>query len=272
MMTKREREFIATVRAFYARHKRRKLPWRKTKNPYHILVSEVMLQQTQVERVVPKYELFLRTFPTVAVLAKSPLSTVLKAWQGLGYNRRAKMLHECAKVVHQKYKGVFPKEHEALMALPGIGHYTAGAVMAFAFNRAIPIIETNIRSVYLHHFFAYDFEVTDEEIMRLIARTLDEKNPRTWYYALMDYGSFIKKMYGNPNQRSKHHTKQSTFKGSDREIRGAIIRLLTEKGYTRTSLLVALKQFSDLRIDAQLHKLVKEGMVTKGGRMFALAN
>jgi A/G-specific adenine glycosylase len=271
-MNKKEREFITTVKEFYKRHKRRKLPWRKTKDAYHILVSEVMLQQTQVERVIPKYETFFRTFPTLEVLANAPLGEVLRMWQGLGYNRRAKMLHECAKTIMTKYNGVFPRDYDALVALPGIGHYTAGAVMAFAYNKAIPIIETNIRSVYLYTFFEYDFEVDDSELMELIERTCDVKNPRTWYYALMDYGAFIKKVYGNPNRRSKHHTKQSTFKGSDREIRGALIRLLIEKMHTRTAFLATLKQFPDLRIDAQLHKLVKEGLVSKKGRHYTLAS
>lgn len=270
-MTKKEREFIATVNAFYRRHKRRKLPWRHTKNPYHILVSEIMLQQTQVDRVLPKYELFLRTFPTLDVLHASPLSAVLRTWQGLGYNRRAKMLHECAKTIVNNYGGLTPGTYEELTALPGVGHYTAGAVMAFAYNTAIPIIETNIRSVYLHHFFAYDMEVTDADILPLVERTLDRKNPRAWYYALMDYGAYIKKMYGNPNTRSKHHTKQATFKGSDRHIRGTLIRILGRDSMTRTAVLLALKEFPDIRVDAQLHKLVKEGLIVYKGRQYLLA-
>jgi len=269
-MNKKETAFILIVKEYYRRHRRRALPWRKTKNPYHILVSELMLQQTQVDRVVPKYELFLRTFPTVEVLAKSPLSAVLRVWQGLGYNRRAKMLHECAKIVCEKHKGVFPRDHALLMALPGIGHYTAGAVMAFSWNIGVPIIETNIRSVYLHHFFGGLYEVADDEIMKLIVKTLDVQNPRAWYYALMDYGAFIKKMYGNPNTRSRHHAKQSAFKGSDREIRGAIIRILSERTATRTALLVALRRFEDIRVDAQLHALVREGLIVKQGRIYQL--
>ncbi len=271
-MTKKEREFITIVKAFYRQHKRRKLPWRHTKDPYCILVSEVMLQQTQVDRVVPKYTDFLRQFPTVEILAKAPLSTVLSAWQGLGYNRRAKMLHDAAKTITHDCGGQTPTVMGELEALPGVGRYTAGAVMAFAFNTPVPIIETNIRSVYLYHFFEYDFEVSDSELMPLIERTLDRKNPRSWYYALMDYGAYIKKVYGNPNERSKHHTKQSTFKGSDREIRGAIIRLLANQPYTRTDCLLALRQFSDIRIDAQLTKLKKEGLISYTGRIYALPN
>lgn len=271
-MTQKEKAFIAIVLAFYRRHKRRKLPWRHTTNPYHILVSEVMLQQTQVERVVPKYTEFLRAFPTVEVLATSPLSAVLRAWQGLGYNRRAQHLHECAKIVFQKYKGVFPKDYEILKALPGLGPYTAGAVMAFSYNKAVPLIETNIRSVFLHHFFEYDTEVSDTDIMPLIERTLDTKNPRTWYYALMDYGAFIKKMYGNPNERSKHHVRQSTFKGSDREIRGAIIRLLSVRPHSRRLIHTLLKRFSDIRIDAQLEKLHSEHLIQRKGVSFSLSD
>lgn len=270
-MTKKEKEFISTVKEFYKRHKRRKLPWRHTKNPYDILVSEIMLQQTQVDRVIPKYEHFLRTFPTLEVLAHAPLGAVLRVWQGLGYNRRAKMLHECAKVIVHECGGMIPNTYEELKALPGIGHYTAGAVMAFAWNTAIPIIETNIRSVFLYHFFEYDTEVKDDALFPYIERTLDRKNPRTWYYALMDYGAYIKKVYGNPNVRSRHHTKQSTFKGSDRQIRGALVRLLGESALTRTALLRSLKEFSDIRVDAQLHKLKKEGLISYRGRSYSLS-
>jgi A/G-specific adenine glycosylase len=269
-MTKKEKEFIATVREYYRRHKRRGLPWRKTKDPYRILVSEIMLQQTQVERVISKYEQFLQTFPTVELLAHAPLSSVLRLWQGLGYNRRAKMLHESAKVITEKYGGRFPRAYTELVGLPGVGRYTAGAVLAFAYNEAITLIETNVRSVYLHHFFDGLYEIGDKELMPLIERTLDTKNPRSWYYALMDYGSFIKKMYGNPNTRSRHHVRQSTFKGSDREIRGAIIRLLSARPHTRNLILKLLPQFPDIRVDVQLHALQQEGMVTKAGSRFTL--
>jgi A/G-specific adenine glycosylase len=265
-MNKKEKELVRTVKEYYRRHGRRSLPWRRTRDPYHILVSEVMLQQTQVERVIPKYKLFLRTFPAVHTLAQSSLSSVLRVWQGLGYNRRAKMLHECAKRITKKYNGQFPRTHEELMELPGIGHYTAGALMAFAFNKPIPVIETNIRSVYLHHFFKGKTDITDAEITRLVERTLDTKNPREWYYALMDYGAHIKKEFGNPNSRSKHYARQSAFKGSDREIRGAIIRLLAKKSYTRAQFQKELL-FSDIRIDATLMKLIREALIMfKHGR------
>ncbi len=269
-MYKKEKDFICTVWDFYHTSGRHALPWRKTKNPYRILVSEVMLQQTQVDRVIPKYQEFLKAFPTLGALAEAPLGVVLGHWQGLGYNRRAKMLHECAKAVVRDYGGALPSDEAKLRALPGIGAYTARAVLAFAFNIAKPLIETNVRTVYIHHFFADETDVTDMMLLPLIERTLPHDNPREWYYALMDYGSYLKRTVGNNISKSSHYTKQSTFKGSDRQIRGAIIRLLTtEKKITRTKLLTTLN-FDALRIDAQLERLMEEGMVVKNNRSYEL--
>lgn len=270
-MNERERKFVATVRDHYERHGRRSLPWRNTKDPYRILVSEIMLQQTQVERVVPKYRAFLKQFPTLSALARAPLGDVLRAWQGLGYNRRAKMLRECAKCIVTDHKGKFPRSHTELMKLPGIGHYTAGAIMAFAWNIPVPIIETNIRSAIIHHFFTDATDITDIQVIGYIEHTLEMEDPREWYYALMDYGAYIKKEFGNPNQRSTHYTKQSPFKGSDRQIRGALLRQCARNASTRRTLLKVLP-FEDIRIDAQLERLTKEGMIIKKGRVFLLPN
>lgn len=264
-MTRKEQKFVDTVWEYYERHGRRSLPWRKTKNPYRILVSEIMLQQTQVDRVLPKYAEFLKQFPTIKSLAEAPLGDVLRAWQGLGYNRRARMLHECAKTVCTERKGKFPRTHAELIKLPGVGHYTAGAVLAFVYNIPTPIIETNVRSVVIHHFFNDDTDVRDSEILKIVESTLDRERVREWYYALMDYGVYIKKEFGNPNSRSKHYAKQSTFKGSDRQIRGAIIRELTVREESRLSLHKKLP-FEIDRIDAQLEKLEREGMVQKKKR------
>ena len=233
-------------------------------------MSEIMLQQTQVDRVLPKYKAFLKEFPTAKALASTSLGDVLRAWQGLGYNRRAKMLHQCAQVVTNDLCGRWPKSFVGLKDLPGIGPYTAGAVMAFSYNQPVPLIETNVRTVYLHHFFNDDTDVTDNEIMALVELTLDQQNPREWYWALMDYGSYLKRTYGNPNSRAINYQKQSTFKNSDRQIRGAIIRTLTEKGCTRNTLLKKLSQFEDIRIDAQLEKLMTEEMVIKQGQKYLL--
>lgn len=269
-MNKKELQFIQTVWDHYENYGRRTLPWRKTKDPYKILVSEVMLQQTQVDRVKPKYSAFLGQFPTVFDLAAAPLKDVLIAWQGLGYNRRAKMLHACAQAVVQKYAGKFPQSKEALVELPGIGAYTAGAVMAFAFNKPVVLIETNVRSVYLHHFFSDASGVSDAELLPLIEKTLSKENARDWYAGLMDYGTYLKKQHGNPNTRSAHHAVQAAFKGSDRQIRGAIIKLLIHTERTRKMLLAELSAFEDVHVDAQLEKLKKEGMILFENKKYTL--
>lgn len=269
-MTQKDVAFIQAVRGYYAKNGRKGLPWRKTRDPYHILVSEIMLQQTQVDRVIPKYTAFLERFPDVAALAAASLREVLVLWQGLGYNRRAKMLHLCAQAIMDAHGGVFPKAHAELVALPGIGPYTASAVMAFAYARPTPFIETNIRSVYIHHYFADAHDVHDKELLVHIERTMPKKEVRAWYWGLMDYGTFIKKTYGNPNTRSKHHAVQSAFKGSDRQIRGAIIRSLAASAQTRSALHAELRHFDTLRIDAQIERLKEEGMIEQYGKRYQL--
>lgn len=269
-MRKNEQTFVRQVYAYYAHSGRHTLPWRKTKNPYHILVSEIMLQQTQVDRVIPRYHSFIKQFPSWDTLARASLGEVIRAWQGLGYNRRARMLHMCARDIVVAYKRKLPQSHSALMKLPGIGHYTAGAVLAFAYDIPVPIIETNIRTAYLHHFFKNTTDVSDKDILAYVERTLPANDVRTWYYALMDYGAYIKKTYGNQNTRGKGYTKQSPFQGSDRYIRGAIIRTLSEKNTTRASLHRTLPQFDVLRVDAQLENLLSEGLIEKHRHIYAL--
>ena len=246
---------------YYRAHKR-KLPWRDTKNPYRILVSEIMLQQTQVDRVIPKYRAFLKKFPTLLSLADAPLRDVLVLWQGLGYNRRAKMLHEAAQSVVERYNGKLPSERETLETLPGIGPYTAGAICVFAYNQPSAILETNIRSVYLHFFFKGKKSVSDKEILGYVLKSLDRDNPREWYSALMDYGAMLKKK-GNPNTRSKHYVKQSVFKGSDREIRGLILKtvLQSKKESAKGVLKEISKTHDKKRVCIQLKALQREGLV-----------
>ena len=275
-MNAREREFVKIVRGFYRRHGRHSLPWRRlrlrkdgTVDPYKITVSEIMLQQTQVDRVIPKYKAFVKTFPTVRALARAPLGDVLRAWQGLGYNRRAKMLHQCAKEVLEKHGGRFPRAYEELMALSGIGPYTAGAIMAFAFNTPVPLIETNVRTVYLHHFFKNKKQVRDTEIMHLVERTLDRKNPRMWYAALMDYGAHLKKTIGNQNTRSRQYTKQSAFKGSDREVRGAILRILAGGQKTKSDLINECMCEKE-RVEKQLSRLEQECLAVQKRSQYRL--
>jgi len=195
------KKFKQTIWAYHTAN-RRDFPWRKTHNPYYILVSEIMLQQTQTERVKQKYAEWLELFPTIEALAKAPLQKVLTTWKGLGYNRRALALKRTAEKIVDEYSGKFPNTYNHILDLPGIGPYTAGAVLAFAFNKAMPIIETNIRTVYIHFFFKDHGEIHDKEILELIEKTLDHENPREWYYALMDYGVMLKKTVGNLNKRT----------------------------------------------------------------------
>lgn len=270
-MTKKEQTFVSTVWQYYKMHGRHALPWRQTTNPYRILVSEIMLQQTQVDRVVPKYCEFLKLYPTAQKLAAAPLGDVLRAWQGLGYNRRAKFLHLAAQTVVIDLKGKWPKDEAGLRSLPGVGPYTAGAVLAFAYDQPVVLIETNVRQVYLHHFFKKTAEVHDTDIVKRVTETLQANNPRQWYWALMDYGAYLKQRYGSLNHQSKHYTKQSNFHGSDRQIRGAILKhLSTCNVLTAHALSVHLGTFKDERVAAQLARLVAEGLVHKNGNRYRL--
>lgn len=185
-----------------------------------------MLQQTQTERVVAKYREFMSSFPTIRELASASLLDILKVWQGLGYNRRARFLHQAAQMVCKEYNAILPETEEELVKLPGIGKATASAICAYAYDLPVVYIETNIRALFIHFFFQDRTDVQDKEILPLVEATLDRKNPRKWYSALMDLGTEIKKRYPNPSRRSKHHTTQSKFKGSRRELRGQVIRNL----------------------------------------------
>jgi A/G-specific adenine glycosylase len=265
--------FKKRVWKYYKTHKR-SLPWRETHNPYHILVSEVMLQQTQVERVRNFYNAFLKKFPTAKALAQAPLSAVLVLWKGLGYNRRAVNLKKAAETVMREFKGVFPADYTSLIALPGIGQSTAGAIMNFSYNIPTAFIETNIRSVYLHHFFKDKKDVSDKDVMKLIEETQDTKNPREWYYALYDYGTFLKKTIGNQNSRSRHYKKQSAFKGSNRELRSLMLSyLLAKKKSVSTSIL--FKYFTLLgkekgAVQKNVDAFLKEGVITRKGNTLSI--
>lgn len=262
-------KFQKKILDFYAVSGRHVLPWRQTSDPYRILVSEVMLQQTQVERVIPKYEAFLRAFPDVFSLAKAPVSSVLALWIGLGYNRRALYLKRTAEAIVERYGGIFPQTEKELQALPGIGAYTASAICAFAYNQSVVCIETNIRRVYIHEFFPERDDVSDKELLPHIQASVYHENPRQWYWALMDYGSHLKKSGVNPNRRSAHYSKQSTFVGSVREVRGAIIRLCTEGSISRTDLFSQYKKVDSVRVQKALDSLVKDQMisVSKAGKI-----
>ncbi len=220
-----------------------------------------MLQQTQVERVKNYYNAFLKKFPTPLHFAKAPLSEVLKMWKGLGYNRRAVNLILASKEI-ERY-GKFPKEYPALLSLPGIGPSTAGAIMNFSYNIPTPFIETNIRSVYLHFFFKNKIKVNDKEILECVEKTMDTGNPREWYYALYDYGVMLKKTIGNQNSRSIHYKKQSTFKGSNRELRAHILfYLVKNKKATIPELAKDLHKHKD-EIKRNIEAFLKEKVIQK---------
>ena len=188
-----------------------------------------MLQQTPVERVLKKYRLFVKIFPEFSSLAGASLNEILTVWQGLGYNRRAISLRKIAETIVTKFDSKLPSSEKDLIELPGIGRYTAAALVAFVHNRPSVIIETNIRTVYIHFFFKNEKHVKDTDIIPLIRRTLDRINPREWYYALMDYGAMLKKEYIHVGRRSAHYRRQTPFHGSHRQKRGMILRLLIRK-------------------------------------------
>lgn len=241
----------------------RPLPWRETRYPYAILVSEVMLQQTRVERVSQRYPAFLARFPDVATLANAPLAEVLAAWQGLGYNRRGVALKRAAEEIVSRYGGVVPAAPEELVTLPGIGPYTAGAIAAFAFGAPTAFIETNIRSVYLHFFFGDRSGVADRELAPFVTATMDGEDPRHWYYALMDYGVALKKRLPNPSRRSRHHAVQSPFRGSNREVRGAILKTLLASPGIGCAKLAELTGKDPERVGENLRRLETEGFIVQ---------
>lgn len=263
-------QFQHYILNWYTIYGRTHLPWRQTNEPYNILVSELMLQQTQVERVIPKYTAFLDKFPSVKTLAEAPLSEVLTLWQGLGYNRRAKFLHQAAKYVDNKLEGIFPTTFEQLTSLPGIGPYTAAAITTFAFNKPIPVIETNIRAVYIYHFFAKDEKISDADLIPLIKASIYQKNPKIWYSALMDYGSVLKKTMPNPSRKSKNHTVQSTFSTSPRKVRGEIIRYLTTYNQGSFKDIEATITGNKIYYSSAIHDLEKEGLIIRNGEMIKL--
>lgn len=218
-----------------------------------------MLQQTQVSRVIPKFEAFMQQFPTVQSLAQAELGEVLIVWSGLGYNRRAKFLWQAAQRISHEHADQFPKVLTELVKLPGIGNNTAGAIVAYAFNQPVVFIETNIRSVYIHHFFTDQEEVTDKQLIPLIELTLNMLSVREWYWALMDYGSNLKMSIGNAAVRSKTYSKQSAFHGSKRQIRGQVLKQLAQSAATFEELqfLITDGRLEEVLADLMSEKLIK---------------
>ncbi len=283
--------FRALVYDYYRKSGRHDLEWRNTRDPYRVLVSEFMLQQTQVARVRDKYRDFLFLFPTLSDLAGADLRDVLAAWSGLGYNRRARFLHELARRVCTDYDGKLPAEREELQSLPGVGPYTASAVACFAFDTALPLLETNIRRALIYSFFTESdrsssdlfaaesppaksnepqFEprranapVHDRDLLSVAELVLDTGNPREWNYALMDYGELIGRKVSNPNRASAHYTRQSRFEGSRRQARGAAIRILTTVETADAAVIAERCEISLSRVESALHEMSKEGLVSR---------
>jgi len=266
------KRFQETVMVYYQEYGRHDLPWRIPEpdghfDTYKILVSELMLQQTQVLRVIPKYHEFLKTFPSIESLANASLGEVLVMWSGLGYNRRAKFLWQTAQAIVSEHGGHLPSEITKLVTLPGVGKNTAAAITAYAFNLPAVFIETNIRTVYIHHFFQDKTDIPDTEILQLVSQTLDMQNPRIWFWSLMDYGTYLKQANGNLNKLSKSYVKQSSFIGSRRQIRGKVIRLLSQQSLSESKL---INEIADERLQSVLDDLLKEQMIVQVGGMYRL--
>ena len=230
----------------------------------------MMLQQTQTNRVSEKFQNFIQEFPDFQSLAKAPLNDVLKVWQGLGYNRRAVALKNIAEKVVNELDGILPADVEILKSFPQIGHNTASSIVAFAFNMPTYFIEVNIRRVYIYFFFPGKSSIGDKNIMPIVRKTLDHSNVRKWYYALMDYGVMLKKTHPELNKRSAHYRKQSKFKGSNREIRGKILKLLiASNALTEVEILRELK-IDSKKLKENLDLLMKEGFIKQENNRFSI--
>ena len=258
----------------------RDLPWRNIDDAYGVLVSEVMLQQTQVARVLDYWPRWMDRFPSVDALAAASTADVLEAWQGLGYNRRALALKRACDMCATERGGVLPATVEELVALPGVGPATAAGVMAFAHNKPAVYVETNVRTVFLHHLFPDEEGVSDKRIAPYVAdvcpREDDAFGPRAWYYALLDYGAHLKTQVANPSRRSAHYARQSRFAGSHREKRSFILKcvLAVPEGVGEGEVFERLARFEQeagraplerATFEALVDELIAEGFFLKDG-------
>jgi A/G-specific adenine glycosylase len=264
------RLFQDIIKHYYMHHKRN-FAWRENITPYHVVVSEIMLQQTQTDRVAQKFDTFTKQFPDFLSLAQAPFAEVLRYWKGLGYNRRALFLQKIAQLIESNHAGALPKDPTILEEFPGIGHATARSIIAFAYNIPTTFIETNIRTVFIYFFFRNNLKVHDKEIMTLVEKTVDKIDARQWYYALMDYGVMLKKTVGNLSRLSAHYTKQSTFQGSDRQIRGMILQTLLEQPGIATHHIADTIKKDEARVQKIMNDLCKEGFIKKRNGIVHLA-
>ncbi|MFH0898120.1 MAG: A/G-specific adenine glycosylase [bacterium] len=264
-------KFQEIIYQYYHDHKRF-FSWRQDVTPYRVVISEVMLQQTQADRVAKKFDAFVQQFPTFQYLAYASFDHVLRYWKGLGYNRRALNIQKIAHRVIQDFKGRLPDDVGILATFPGIGKATAASICAFAFDRPTIFIETNIRTVFIYFFFEQAACIYDKDILPLVEKTLDKQQPRKWYYALMDYGVMLKKAVGNLSRLSKHYTRQSKFQGSDRQIRGMILQVLLDTpGIDQNELFKKVGK-EEKRVCKILEQLCSEKFViTKDNQVFLSA-
>jgi A/G-specific adenine glycosylase len=253
----------------YYRRNKRVFPFRKNLTPYKVVVSEIMLQQTQTNRVSEKFVEFIKKFPDFNSLAKASVEELLSVWQGLGYNRRALALKKIAKKIINDYDGKVPNDVKSLEALPQIGYNTACSILAFAYNIPTYFVETNIRRVYIYFFFSGKSKVNDKEIMDIVEISVDKDNPRDWYYALMDFGVMLKKSHPELNKRSVHYRKQSKFDGSTRQVRGKVLKLLLKTSLSRKEILEKF-DYDEKKIVKILNSLVKEGFIQEEEDMFTI--
>ncbi len=262
-------EFQNKIFTWYKSNKR-DLPWRKTSDPYAILVSEMMSQQTQLSRVIPKYLEWMQQLPTLESLSTASTDQVLRFWSGLGYNRRAIYLKNISQLVVSDYNGQFPKEYDNLITLPGIGKYTASAISCFAFNQQIVVIDTNVRKTILLTFFPYNEHhlVNDKEISHVANLLLPKRKAKIWNQALMDYAAIQLKGRKVPLK------KQPQFIYSSRYYRGMIIKLLLQKKQIlRKDIGVEVgydPKKTNGSIDALIDKLVKEKLIVSKGSYLQL--
>lgn len=252
--------FSSEVRSWYADHGRT-FPWRETTDPYRILLSEMMLQQTQTQRVLPKYQLFLDLWPDFYSLSTASLTDILLAWKGLGYNRRAKALKQIAQR-SKEWGYTLPCDNRKLLDLPMVGPATAAAVMAFSYDEPAIYLETNVRRVILHYFFPDEEGVHDRMISQVLALLSDlQEEHRHWYYALMDIGVLLKATGVNPNRRSHHYTRQSPFENSLRQVRSTVLDIIATSGTQPLDGLASALAFPRERILSALESLIADGLL-----------
>lgn len=255
--------FQNKILTWYQNNKR-DLPWRNTTNPYFIMVSEIMLQQTQVSRVIEKYNQFIARFPTLQDLASASKQELLELWIGLGFNSRALRLQETAKILVKNYGGNIPDDETELRKLPGIGPYTSRAILAFAFNKDVPAIDTNIRRILIHEFDLPE-NITEKELEMIAWENVPCGKSKDWHNALMDYGAC---MLTARNTGIAPKSKQSKFIGSSRQTRAAIVRDIVQNGVQEKKILV--KQHPHKEFEHILSQLVKEGILEENNNSYSL--